>query len=72
MDIRTAEIWVILGCSLSPHLMEVPSSIRRGEDGLKGADKEGYVILASWKDHFIKVGENVVQNPSNYISTVRN
>ena len=26
------------------------------------------VILASWKDHLIRIGENLVQHPSNYIS----
>ena len=29
--------------------------------------KRGIIILASWKDHYIKVGENMVQYPSNYI-----
>ena len=30
----------------------------------------GVVILASWKDHFIRVGENLLQHPSNNISIV--
>ena len=35
------------------------SSSKRGGVGVKGVD-EGMVILASWKDHFIRVGKNIV------------
>ena len=43
------------------------SSSRRTGDGVKRLDVV-IVILASWKDHFIRVGENMVQHPSNYLS----
>ena len=31
----------------------------------------GYNLLASWNNYFIRVGENVVQRPRNYISIAR-
>ena len=41
------------------------SSSRNGVDG-------GFVILASWKNHFIRVGENLVPYPCNFISINNN
>ena len=35
------------------------------DTGLEG----GIVILVNWKDHFIRVGKNMVQHPIIYIST---
>jgi hypothetical protein len=35
---------------------------------MRGGD---IVILACWKDHFILVGENMVQHASNYISLIK-
>ena len=44
----------------------VRSSSRRGGDGVKG----GVVILASCEYYFIRVHENLLQHPSNYISII--
>ena len=53
---------VNFGCYFSPHLFVS----RRGRVGVKVVDGV-IIILANWKDHFIRVGENIGQHPSNYI-----
>ncbi len=54
-------------CFYGPHLFSVHSSSRRGGDEIKMVDG-GIVILASCEYHFIRVHENLVQHPSNFIS----
>ena len=45
----------------------IRSSIVRGGDGVK-SKKGGIAILASWEQHFIRVCENLIQNPRIFIS----
>ena len=53
---------VNFGCYFSPHCF-----VSRRERNIVKVVYGVIIILANWKDHFIREGENMVQHPNNYI-----